>query len=114
MEPVAQLDKDFARVVPMESAKGLTIVEIHAPVDHVQSIERCGKALAEVFANREIERGVLRQMVSRIRLADESIAEAGTVIKVAGSKRPPRKSAVAANASKLGRSRDRSQGKHRP
>ena len=38
---VAQLDIDFARVVPMKASEGLAVVEFDAAVSHVQGIQRC-------------------------------------------------------------------------
>src|SRR4029077_9437497 len=76
METVAQFDIDFARVVPMETAEGLAVVEIHAAVGHVQGVQRGGNALTEVLAERQIERGVLGQMPFRIRVARERVTEA--------------------------------------
>src|SRR5260221_9859479 len=66
VESVPQLDVDFARVAPMKASEGLTVVEIHAAVRHIEGIQRCGETFAEVLAQREIERSVLRQMTSRI------------------------------------------------
>src|SRR5450631_3255086 len=81
----------------MEAAKRLAVVEVHPAVGHIQGIQRCRKAITEVFANREIERGVLWQMVSRIGLAGESVTEAGTVIDVGGRIRVPRQGDVRAD-----------------
>src|ERR1700694_4527163 len=39
MESVAQLDKDFARVVPMKASESLAVVKFDAAVGHVQSIQ---------------------------------------------------------------------------
>jgi hypothetical protein len=35
MESIAELDIELPRVVPVESAKGLTIVQVHTPVGYV-------------------------------------------------------------------------------
>src|SRR5713101_7766058 len=92
MESITELHVNLPRVVPVESAEGLAVVEVHAPVGYVQGIHRCGEALAEILANREIEGCVLWQMASRIRLINEGVTEAGTVVNVGGSKRSPGKS----------------------
>src|SRR5712691_6031904 len=97
MESVAKFDIDLARVVPMKASEGLAVVEVHAAVGHVQGIQRCGDALAEVLTDREIESCVLRQVITGIGLVNESVTEAGAVIDVGGSERPPRKADIPAN-----------------
>src|ERR1700730_12762260 len=86
MESIAELDVNLPWVVPLETTETLAVIEIHEAVAYIQSIHRCGKALAEVFANREIKRGVLRQVVPRIWLPWKGIAEARAVVDVGGSK----------------------------
>ena len=90
VKPESKFDKQFARVIPVETAEGLAIVKIHSTVSHVQCIQRRRHALAEIFAYREIEGGVLRQMALRIRLTDESVTEARAVINVGGKVGAPR------------------------
>ena len=101
METVAQFDIDFAGVIPMETAEGLAVVEVHAAVGHVQGIQRCGDALAEILANRKVERGVLGQMASRIRAPGERVAEAGAVVDVCGGVGSPRKIDFAAEVESI-------------
>src|ERR1700674_408678 len=101
MKSVAQFDIDLARVVPMETAEGLAVVEVHAAVGHVQGIQRCGDALAEVLANRKVERGVLWQMASRIRAARERVTEAGAVVDVRGCIRAPRQGNVGTDVERV-------------
>jgi hypothetical protein len=50
VESVAQLDIDFARVIPMKSSEGLTVVQFDATVGHVQGVQGGGDTLPEVFA----------------------------------------------------------------
>ena len=69
----------------MESAEGKAVVILDAAIRHVQRGKRGGEALAKVFAECEIESGVLRQVIAGIRLAGKSIAEAGSVVDVSGS-----------------------------
>ena len=107
MESIAELDINLPGVVPVEATEGLAVVEIHSAVGHIQGIQRCGEAFAEVFAEREIERGVLRQVVSWIGLPRKGIAEARAVVDVGGSKGPPRKRNVAANIESIASDRDR-------
>ena len=97
MKPVAQLDEDFARIIPVETAECLAIVEVHAAVGHIQGIQRSGESLTEVLTDREIESCVLRQVVPWIWLPWKGIAEARAVVDVSGSKRPPGKADVPAN-----------------
>ena len=101
VEPEAHLDKDLARVIPVEAAEGLTVVKFHAAVGNVQGIQRCRDTLAEVLAHREIEGGVLRQMVSGIGLALKSVAETGAVIHIGRSIRPPRQRDVPADVQRV-------------
>jgi hypothetical protein len=97
MESVAQFGINLPRVVPVETSEGLAVVEVHAAVGYVQGIQRCGDALAEVLANRNVERGVLRQMVAGIGLVNECVTEAGAIIDVGGCVGAPGKGDVAAN-----------------
>ena len=85
MESIADLDINLPWVVPVEATEGLAVVKVDSAVGHVQSIQRRGKPLAEVLTQRHIESSVSRQVVSGIRLARESVAEAGAVVDVAGS-----------------------------
>src|SRR5882757_2613093 len=76
VEPISQLHGDFPWIVPVETAESLAVVEVYAAVGHVQRIYRCGEMLAKVFAERKVERGVPRQVISRIRLILEGVTEA--------------------------------------
>ena len=67
VEAIAEFDVDFARIVPVESAESEAVVVLDAAVGYVQRGERGGESLAEVFAQREIEGGVLRQIIARDR-----------------------------------------------
>jgi len=96
LESIAKLYVHLPRVVPVKTAEGLAVVEFNSAVGHVEGVQRRGQALTEVLSKREIERGVLRQVVSRIRLSGKGIAEARAVVDVNGSKRTPRKGSVAA------------------
>ena len=66
METIAQLDEDFARVEVVRAAEGETVVEQHAAVSNIHGLQIDGKALTEVFAERQIKGGVRLEMVSRI------------------------------------------------
>src|ERR1035438_176707 len=91
MKPESHLNKNFARVVPVEAAEGLAVVEPHAAVGDIQGVERGRDALAEVFAQRKIEGGVRWQMVSGIGLIDKTVREAGAVIDIRRGVGAPRK-----------------------
>src|SRR5271166_1357570 len=82
MEAIAKLGVDFAWIVPMKSAEGDAIVQFHAAVGDIEAVQRNRVSFAEVFAERQIETGVLRQIVAAIRLAGKRVAEAGTIIDV--------------------------------
>ncbi len=97
MEAIAEFDVDFARVVPVESSEGNAVIEFDTAVGYVHGVQRSGKALAEIFADGKIEGGVLRQIGAGIRLAWESVAEAGAVVDVGGGVGAPRERDVAAH-----------------
>jgi hypothetical protein len=50
MEAVAELDEEFARIVPVEAAEGDAVVELDTAVRYVYGVQRCGEVLAEIFA----------------------------------------------------------------
>src|ERR1700730_8845364 len=96
MESIAELDVNLPWVVPVEATESLAVVEIHTTVGYIQSVERRGESLAEVLTDREIKRGVRRQVVPWIWVPRKGITEARAVVDVSGSKRAPRKSDIAA------------------
>ena len=57
--------------------------------------------LSEIFAERQIDGGVLRQIVSEIRRAGESIAEARAVVNIGGGIGAPRQRDVAAHIERV-------------
>src|ERR1017187_8504339 len=85
MEAIAKFYINLSRIVPVETAEGDAVVEFDAAVGEVDGVQRSGEALAEIFAERKIEGGVLRQIGAGIRLAGKGIAETGSVINVGGS-----------------------------
>jgi len=82
VEPVAYFRVNFSRIVPVETAKGLAVIEIDSTIRHIQRMQRCGEFLAEILAQGKIEGCVLRQVVSRIRLCRKGVAETGAVVDV--------------------------------
>ena len=60
MEPIAQFDENFPRIVEVKSAKGQAVIEHYAPVAHIQSAHGSGEILSEILADREINRLVGR------------------------------------------------------
>jgi hypothetical protein len=50
MEAVAELDVDFARIIPVEAAEGDAVVEFDAAVGYVHGVNGSGEALADVSA----------------------------------------------------------------
>src|ERR1700676_1114708 len=101
MESVAQLDENFPRIVPVETAEGLAVVEIHAAVGHIQGVQRCGESVAEILAEGKIEGCVLRQVVPGIRRVRKGVAEAGAIVNVRGGKRSPWKCDLAADVESI-------------
>src|ERR1700680_4664771 len=82
MEAVAELDVDFARIVPVEAAEGDAVVEFDATVGYVHGVYRSCEALAEIFAQSEIECRVRGQIGAGIGRARKRVGEAGTVVNV--------------------------------
>src|ERR1700731_1779962 len=85
MKAIAELGINLARIVPVKAAEGHAVVEFHATVGDVQSVERNRISLAEILTQRQIKSRVLRQIISRVRLAGKRVAEAGAVIDVGRS-----------------------------
>src|SRR5664279_145672 len=89
VEPIAKFDKNFARVIPVETSEGGAVVEFDAAVGDVQRVQRGGDALAEILAQRQIEGGVSGEIAAGIGLVRERVAETRAVVDVGGSKRAP-------------------------
>ena len=85
----------------MEAAEGEAIVILHAAVGDVQRVQRGRDSFAEILAEREIERGVLGQIVAGIRLVRKGVAESRTVIDVRGNIGTPGKRDVAADVERV-------------
>jgi hypothetical protein len=64
VKPVVNLDKDFARIQMVCSAKGEAGIQQNAPVCDVYALNVHGKAFAEVLAKREVERGVRLKVIA--------------------------------------------------
>ena len=64
MEPVANLDKEFARVQVVGAAESEAIVEQDATIGNVQrfSVER--KLLTEALSKREVKCGVRLEVIA--------------------------------------------------
>src|SRR6266567_6182412 len=101
MKAVAEFDEYFARTVPVESPEGDAVVEFDAAVRYIDGVYGGGDALAEILSQSEVERGVLGQIISGIRLAGESIRETGAVINIGGSVGAPRQSGVPAEVERI-------------
>jgi hypothetical protein len=82
MEPIANLGINLTRMVPVETAEGLAVVEFHPTVCYIQGVQRCGESLTEILANGQTEGSVLRQFVPRIRLPGKGVTETGAVVDV--------------------------------
>ena len=81
----------------MESAEGYAVVEFDAAVGYVERVDRGGEAFAEIFAQGQIECGVLREIVAGIGLAGKCVGEAGAVVDVGGGVGAPGESDIAAD-----------------
>ena len=82
MEAVAKFQVDFSWGVPVISAEGQAVVVFDAAIGYVQGCDGGSETFAEIFAEREIEGGVLRQVISRIGRARECVGETGAVINI--------------------------------
>ena len=94
MKPIAELRVDCARIVPVKSAKRQTVVQLHATISHIQRGYGDGVSLHEGFPEREIERGVLRQIVPGILRVRNPVREPRAVVHIRRSEHLPRKSCV--------------------
>ena len=65
LKSVANLDKDFAGIQIVRSAKGETVIQQNAAVRDVDALNTQGKALAKVLADGEVECRVRLEMVPR-------------------------------------------------
>src|ERR1035438_8424138 len=68
VEPEAQFDKDFARIIPVEAPEGSAVVEFDPPIGDLQRVQRGGDALAEVLPQRQIAGRIPGQIAAGIRL----------------------------------------------
>ena len=76
MEPEAHLSINFARIVVVEASEGEAVVEQHTSIGHVQNVHRDGGVLAYGPGGREVEGGVLGQVVSWIEGVWRAVMEA--------------------------------------
>src|SRR6266567_569763 len=84
METVAEFDVQFAGIVPVETAEGVAVVEFDAAIGYIDGVYGRRESFAEVLAQGHVKRGVLGQVVSRVRFAGKGVGETGTVVNVGG------------------------------
>src|SRR5580700_10684813 len=84
MEAVAKFGVNFARVVPVESAEGLAVVEQQVTVGDVKSVQRRGEAFAKILFQGKIKGCVLGEMSGAA-----TVSEAGAVINIGRSEAAP-------------------------
>jgi len=97
MESKADFGIDLPRVIPVESAESLAVVEFDPTVRDIHRVERGGESLSEVLPDRKVESCVLREVVAGIRLSGKRIAEARAVVDVRGGVGMPGQGYIAAN-----------------
>src|SRR5579862_8933202 len=97
LEAVTDFDVNLSRIVPVKAAEGKAIVEFNPPVRHIQGVHGSRETLAEVFPQRQIERGVGRQVAAGVGLAGKAIGKARPVVNVGGGKAAPGKGDITAN-----------------
>ena len=101
VEAVAKFHVDLTGVVPVETAEGLTVVEIHSPIGQIQRVQRCGELVAEILAEGKIDSCVLRQVVPGIRLSRKGITEAGAIVNISRGIGSPCKNDVATDVERV-------------
>ena len=80
MKSVANLDKNFAGIQKVRSAKGEAVIQQNAAVCHVDTLHIYGNSLAKILADGEIERGVRLEMIAgNIRIA---IGESRSIVDI--------------------------------
>src|SRR5689334_13866704 len=97
MEPISNLRIDLSRIVPVETAECQAVVQLDAPVGNIKGGHGRGKPFAEILAQREIEGGVSRQIISGVRLAGKAVGETGAVVNVSGRPGAPGQGKVASD-----------------
>src|SRR5579872_6325292 len=97
IKSIAELADHLARIVEVKSSEGHAVVNQQMTVGHIQGGQRNGEPLAQGLAQGDINRGVARKVV-RGRIA---VAEAGAVIRIGGSERPPGKVYVKARVQRV-------------
>src|SRR5579872_8822 len=84
VKSIAKFHKHLSWIIPVEASEGDAVVEFDAAVGDIEGAERGGEALAEIFAQGQIESGVLREIVSGIGLSGKGVGESRSVIDVGG------------------------------
>jgi len=64
METVAQLDKNFPRIQVVRASKGKAVVEQHAAIGDVQSLNVQREALAETLPERQVKGRMRLKMIA--------------------------------------------------
>src|SRR5689334_7308795 len=89
MKLVAEFDVDLARIVVMKSAEGQAVVNQKMTVRNVQCIYGDREFLAEVLAQRKIDRGVSRKVWVRELSVGRSIRECRAVVDIRRREQSP-------------------------
>jgi len=94
VEVVPEFAIDLSRVVVVKATERQTVVQLHATVRHIQCGYGNGVFLAEGFAQRNVERGVLRQIRARILRVRKPVCEPRPVVHIRRSIRVPGKTSI--------------------
>src|SRR3984957_11342908 len=97
MKPEPHFKEDLPGIIPVETPKSSAVIELHPPVRDVDRVQRGRIELAKVFAEREIECRMPRQIPARIGRAGKGIAEPRPIVNISRDIRPPWKRHVGAN-----------------
>lgn len=85
MEAVEELAVDFARVVVVGAAEGETVVAQRSVVGYVHGRDAELVVLAEIFARRQLDRVMLRKLVSGVLRGLVAVVESRAVGHVDGT-----------------------------
>src|SRR5258708_6395987 len=99
MKTVAKLKDELPRVQVMRSAKGEAVIQEDTPVCNIHRLKVYRNALAQVLAQRDVERRVRPEMVAGYRRI--SVCKSLAVVHVRRCGRPPRQSVGATRMQRI-------------
>ena len=97
METIAKLQINLPWIVPVESAKSQAVIQLHAFIADVQRRQRQGVLLGESLADRQVYRGVGRQInpgILGLRRSVQPVGEPRAIVHVRRGVGLPRQAGV--------------------